>query len=418
MRGLAVWAVATTVATTSAIAATSGGALDSTFGGDGRVVTDLGSDEGAVAVAVLPDGKILVAAPTALLRYDSSGVPDATFDDDGIRPLSGFVASDMAIAPGGKIVVVGTADSGGDELANLAVARFDDDGTPDATFSEDGLATPDFGFANEWASGVAVQPDGKVVVVGNTDANHELGNGIVARFTDAGTPDPSFGSPNGLRSAFPFGFPDSAAAVSLRPNGKVVVAGATYFIAKGADRADLDLAVARFHTDGTRDTSFSGDGAVRTRFGPDRSDRASDVLVQADGRIVAGGSTQKGTSGDFALARYTTRGRLDQTFSSDGKVRTDFLGGFDAAHGIALQANGRIVLAGEASSTFAFARYTTRGRLDATFSGDGKRRTRFGSNDRDYAADVLVQPDGRIVVGGRVTTGTTTVDIGLARYLP
>jgi hypothetical protein len=73
--------------------------LDATFDGDGRVVTDLGADEGAVAVAVLPGGKILVAAPMALVRYDSSGAPDATFDEDGVRVLPGFVAADMAIAP-------------------------------------------------------------------------------------------------------------------------------------------------------------------------------------------------------------------------------------------------------------------------------------------------------------------------------
>src|SRR5262245_62019232 len=104
--------LAATVATSGAIASGSGGSLDPTLGGDGRVVTDLGTSEGAVGIAVLADGKILVAAPHALVRYDSSGKLDGTFDADGILPIpfSQFGAADLAIAPDGKIVLVGTLD--------------------------------------------------------------------------------------------------------------------------------------------------------------------------------------------------------------------------------------------------------------------------------------------------------------------
>ena len=404
-----------------ATAATSGGSLDPTFGGDGRVVTDLGAEEGAVAVAVLADGKILVATPHALVRYDSFGALDATFAGDGILafPFSQFVAADMAIAPGGEIVVVGRTTENPD--TDLAVARFSDDVTPDATFGEDGLATFDLDGNNEEASGVAIQPDGRIVVVGKTDVNHELGDGIVLRFTSEGALDSSFAG-FGWRGAFPYGVPDDATAVSLQANGKIVVAGDTYTEATCCSPGGVNFALARFRTDGKRDTSFSGDGAVRTAFGSDRYDRAEALVIQAGGNIVAGGSTQKGLGFDseFALARYNHSGKLDTTFSSDGKQRTHFGGRvkFDAAHAIVLQANGRIVLVGEASGRFALARYRTGGNLDDTFGGNGKVRTRFGSNDGDYGYDTVVQSNGRIVVVGKVTTTAGAVDVGLARYLP
>jgi uncharacterized delta-60 repeat protein len=399
------------VACSAAMAATSGGSLDPTFDGDGRVTTDLGAKEGARAVAVLSDGKILVASTNALVRYEPSGALDATFDGDGVCNSPGFPAADMAIAPDGKIVLVGTVNDP-DTLADIAVARFNADCTPDTTFGGDGLVTTDYDDSNDGAHGVVVQPDGKVVVIGFTDASHELGTGIVGRYLADGTPDPSFG----FGDPFPYGVPDYPSDVALQPDGKIVVAGEAYQLSGGG--AHLRFAVARFRANGNRDTSFSGDGAVRTRFGADRSDGAAAVAIQADGKILAAGYTRKGASSDFALARYKPGGRLDTAFSGDGKQRTDFGGRSDGASGVVLQANGRAVLAGFAGGRFAVARYRTGGKLDATFGGDGKVRTRFGSNDGDSASDVALQADGRILVGGWVKTTAGSIDIGLARYLP
>ena len=404
-------------ATCCAIAAGSGGSLDPTFGGDGRVVTDLGSDDGAGAVAVLPDGKLLVAAGQALVRYASSGALDATFDGDGVLPFpfSQFFASDMAIAPDGKVVLVGWASNPGTG-ADIAVARFTSDGTPDATFSDDGLVTKDLGDG-DFASGVVVQPDGKVVVVANTDIDH--GTGVVGRFLADGSPDPSFR----FRSAF-FSLccsPASANDVALQPDGKIVVVGSATKRSNCCD--NLTFAVARFRTDGSRDKSFGGDGVVRTAFS-NWHDGALAVAIQADGKIVAGGYTATYAGSDFALARYKPGGRLDTAFSGDGKVQTEFGGPDDTVYGVALQANGRILLAGEAGrrlgfrQRFAVARYRAGGKLDDTFSRNGKKRTRFGSNDGDVAYDVAVQANGRILLAGRVKTSAGTIDIGLARYLP
>lgn len=155
-----------------------------------------------------------------------------------------------------------------------------------------------------------------------------------------------------------------------------------------------------------------------TDFAPNRNDFANGVAIQADGKIVLAGRTG-GNGGRFALARYNTNGTLDTTFSGDGKVRTDFGNGLDAAHGVALQANGKIVAAGHANfHRFALARYNANGTLDSTFGGDGKVATNFTTRDAfgdDFANGVAIQADGKIVAVGRAGGGNGR--FALARYL-
>jgi uncharacterized delta-60 repeat protein len=416
------------VMSSSALAAA--GSLDATFDGDGRVITDLGSpEEGAEQLAIQPDGKIVVVASSrdqdtfvttwVLIRYDSSGALDPTFDGDGILVVHGMTPNDVAVQSDGKIVVAGLAniDLGDAVATDFAVARFNPGGTPDTTFSDDGIATADFNGGEDIGLAVALQTDGKIVVVGSTAPNFTGRDFAIARFNDGGTLDTSFSGDGLLRMSL-FGGNDRANAVAIQTNGRIVVAGETH----GAfDSSDFGLA--RFRADGRRDLSFSGDGKLRTSFGP--FDRAFDVGLQADGKIVAGGSAYGRPAGvDFALARYTPRGRLDPTFSKDGKQRTDFTGGNDEAHGLVIQPNGRIVLSGSAAPPhdpddvdFGLARYRASGRLDLSFSGDGKQRTRFGTNHQDYGFDAALQADGRIVVVGSVTPLVNGYDVGLARYL-
>jgi uncharacterized delta-60 repeat protein len=400
------------------------GDLDRQFGGDGRVTTDLDSlNEGALAVAIQPDGKIVVVGITGdpnlvtsgvLVRYDATGTLDPTFDGDGIRFFDGLNPADIVVQPDGKIVVAGTA-KGPDFFEDFAVARFNTDGTANTSFGSEGIATAGSPSGNGRGRAIALQPDGRIVVVGWTDQESEGGDAAIARFNSDGTLDTSFG--NAIR-VLNMGAHSYANAVSIQTNGKIVVAG------EGAGAKGWHFALARLHIDGTGDTSFGGDGRVRTVFGD--GSRPSDVVVLADGRIMVAGTMfpiSKATS-DFALARYTSRGTLDATFSHDGRKRSDFSSGNDEAHSLMLQSNGRIVLAGSAApprhrfnASFGLARYTVNGKLDPTFSGDGKKRTRFGSNYRDFGNDAALQPNGRIVVAGSVTRLTTESDFGLARYL-
>jgi uncharacterized delta-60 repeat protein len=399
------------------------GSLDSSFDVDGRVTTDLGSpSEEAHALAIQPDGRLVVAGMSedidefvrfpVLLRYGTDGALDPSFDDDGVCFITAPEPTDVAVQSDGKIVVVGEYEG------DFALARFDTDCTPDATFSGDGFQRVDFLGGSDGASAMALLPDGRIVVVGTGQPEFSSGlDFVVARFGTDGALDESFSSDGWLRTHFAVN--DHAYAVALQEDGKIVVAGTT----DGRRFESMDFALARYTSEGALDIAFSGNGKLRTSFSA--VDKAFAVALQADGKIVAGGIAAGGWGTDFALARYTTAGVLDTTFSDDGKRRTDFSDGNDEAHGLAIQANGRIILAGSANppggtgdDVVALARYRPGGRLDRTFSEDGKVRTRFGKNPLDYGKDVALQADGRIVVTGDVTRSNVSgYDFGLARYL-
>jgi uncharacterized delta-60 repeat protein len=179
------------------------------------------------------------------------------------------------------------------------------------------------------------------------------------------------------------------------------------------------IALARYDVDGSLDTSFSGDGMVKFDLTGDE-DYAVDVAIQADGRIVAvGGAGSGGSNPTFGLVRLAADGTLDGTFSGDGKLTTDFTDKTDWAAAVAIQADGRIVAAGESgnggsNSKFALARYNTDGSLDTTFSGDGKVGANFTSG-RDAAFGMKIQTDGKIVAAGGAGEPNTT--FAVARFL-
>jgi uncharacterized delta-60 repeat protein len=373
------------------------GSLDASFSGDGRQTTNLGGNDGANAVALQSNGKIIVAGSDgdnfALARYNANGSLDTTFSGDG-RQTTDFGAfferaNGVALQSDGKIVAVG--GGGGD----FALARYNPNGSLDPTFSGDGRQTTDFGGFDE-ATGVGLQGDGKIVVVGSDGADFSL-----ARYNPNGTLDTTF-SGDGKQTTDGVFF--EATGVALRADGKILVGGTT----------GSDFALARYTPNGSLDTTFSGDGKQTTDFGTD-FDKATGVALQADGKVVAVGFS----NGRFALARYTINGLLDTTFSGDGKQTTDFGSGFDEATGVALQADGRIVavgFSGFGGGRFALARYNPNGTLDTTFSGDGKQTTSFPGFDE--ATGVAVQGDGKVVaVGGTgADEGCGANDLAIARY--
>jgi uncharacterized delta-60 repeat protein len=386
------------------------GALDSTFSGDGKVATDLGSgDEGANAVAVQSDGKIVVAGYTfttafeadfILARYNTDGTPDPTFSGDGlVTSTSGVntidLAVDLAIQSDGKLLVFGSG---------VGLARYNPDGTPDTSFSDDGVQHD--GLAGVSPGGLALG-GGKIVVVGTFQTPSLFLDFFVARYSLDGTLDATF-SGDGLQTTS-FSRGDRAEAVAVRGNGKIVVAGWST-----GSRGRADFAVARFRLDGTLDPTFSGDGKQETSFA--LVDRARDLRIQGDGKIlVVGQSALVGQSTDFALARYRPNGRLDRTFSGDGRQRTNFGAAEASAEGLVIQPNGRIVVAGYAGSgpRVALARYRPNGNPDSAFSGDGKLTTAVSVHS--YGWDVARQADGRIVVAGQGASGP--YDVILVRYL-
>jgi uncharacterized delta-60 repeat protein len=332
------------------------GTLDATFGGNGKVITDFrGPLATARAVDVQADGKIVVVGDAdnfrrfAVARYRKNGTLDTTFGGDGkvttrIWP-GGNAARAVAIASNGRIVVAG--QTSGPEGSAIAVVRYLPDGSLDASFGRHGKVTTQFRGSGA-AYGVAVTHGGKVTVVGEAavPAGFRL-----ARYLTDGRLDATFGRGGKVASHKPGG----ARAVALQPDGKIVVAGI------GGDIFG-PFAVERFLRDGRVDTAFSGNGRVVVSMG-DGEESGQSVAIDADGRILVAGYTnvphEFGDTGNgaFALVRFRPRGHIDQTFGVGGKVLTEFAEGLALGTGLALQGNGKIVVAGWAGGNFGVARY-------------------------------------------------------------
>lgn len=209
---------------------------------------------------------------------------------------------------------------------------------------------------------------------------------------------------------------DEAYAVALQPDGKIVVAGRSF------NGVDFDFAIVRYHSDGTLDSSFDAEGIVTMPLGPG-NDEAHAVAIQADGKIVVAGYAGNGTDADFALVRYQTDGVVDSSFGLDGVVRTDFSMHDDKALAMRLQSDGKIVAAGWSfngtNEDFAVARYLSSGILDSTFHNDGRQTTDFTISlnvHQDYGEALVIQPNGMIVVAGYSIASSTQKIISLARY--
>ena len=387
------------------------GALDPSFGTAGIVRTTFGGVDAGAAVAVQPDGKIVVAGSTAVgndfavARYNPDGSPDLTFAGDGTTTIDfGFVADDeqataLAVQDDGKIVVVGTATFAGDQ--DFVVARLMPDGTLDPSFSTDGLARFDFaggGTDNDQAYGVAVQgtgPGRSIVVVGTTDQTGALlfSNIGVVRFTDAGTVATS--------ADFSLGGTEEARAVAIDGAGRIVVVGHTN---AGGGIIPGNLGVIRVLPDGvTLDTDFDGDGRLVVDIGGG-NDEAAGVAIDADGRIVVAG-TVVGAGSNFVLTRRNADGSPDLSFSGDGEALFNF-GGVDTARGVAVDGNGRIVVVGTTDTgatldDFVVLRLSADGTPDASFSTDGRVVIDLGGDNE--AAGVAIDRNGRVVVAGRTS---------------
>lgn len=375
------------------------GSLDVTFGGDGKVTTRLLPNGGnATAVAIQPDGKIVVAGSTgarfALARYDPTGSLDRTFGEGGVVTTrflgQGARAEAVALQPDGRIVVVGFLCC---DFPKIALARYEPDGSLDVSFGRDGRVTsrpvPSGGIANA----VAIQPDGRLVVAGGTNLNPPK-RFALARYDPNGSPDRTFGEGGVVTTRF-LGEGAAANALTLQPDGRIVAAG----------WADGLPALARYHTDGTLDTSFDGDGKIMTEVACcPVGVLANDATIQPDGRIVIAGEHFECFGGPgfscesvFFLARYASDGSLDPTFGQNGLS----FGVGGSAYALALQADGKIVAVGEAGfgEKFAIARYGGDGILDNTFGGDGRVFVNFLPR-RDIAQGVAIDAAGRIVAAG------------------
>jgi uncharacterized delta-60 repeat protein len=399
------------------------GNLDNTFSGDGKVTTPIGSySEEARSVAIQSDGKIVVAGHTyngtrysiAVVRYTTAGVPDNTFGTGGkVTTDIGLYddrATSVAIQSDGKIVVAGYSYIG--SYFDFAVVRYTTTGALDNTFDTDGIVTTPIGSYNDKGNAMAIQTDGKIVVAGSRDATDN--DFAVVRYNTNGSLDNTFGT--GGRVNTNVTLEDKAYAMAIQSDGKIVVGGSS-FSSFGYPNT---FALVRYNTNGTLDNTFDSDGKLTTAIGT-YNDYVYSLAIQADGKIVAAGSSDWGTDHDFAMARYNSNGSLDNTFSGDGKLIADYAGHDDFAYGVTVKSDGKIIVAGVFSDVnyinkFGILRYNTGGTLDNTFGSGGAVVTAFGTiGDNAYA--LALQSDEKIVVAGFAVISGSETDIAVARYI-
>lgn len=340
-------------------------------------------------------------------RVMAVGMLDTTFDGDGVAyvDFQAFdAATDVVVQSDGKVIAIGVADNG--VGGDFALARFNVDGSLDTAFGTAGKVTTDVS-GDDNVSQAALTSDGKIVVAGTNNSSSFRGFSVVKYNTD-GTLDTSFSADGKVTTLLGVQNDAQALSVAVQTDGKIVVSGGY------TDMVGSGFALVRYNANGSLDTSFDGDGILLTNFGI----FANAVAVQGDGKIVAAGYGND----DFALARFNPNGSYDLSFSSDGKVETDFDAGLDVAYSIALQADGKIILAGQSDggspglSRIAVARYSSNGSLDPTFDVDGKITTSIGTLN-NFARAVSVQSNGRIVVaGGYFDTTAVEFNTALVRY--
>jgi len=414
------------------------GDLDPLFGSGGMVTTDLGkSTDLAEAVAIQADGKLVVVGTTyrqndfsgedfVVTRHNTDGTLDNTFGVGGkVRtdfPGLAAVPSSVVIQSDGKIVVAGGAFPLFTFLGNFEVVRYNPNGSLDTSFGDGGIVTTIFPQGS-YAFDVALQSDGKIIAAGTVFVDFDPGemsdtDFALARYNPDGTPDATFGSGGQISTDF-LGHEDDAFSVLIQPDGKIVAVGsandpATFY----------DFAAARYLSNGTIDTTFGVAGKVHTDFGDQNFDRARSAALQPDGRIVAAGFAISHGGGvqNFAVARYTSSGVLDTTFSRDGKTQIDFGNCCQSATKVLLQSDGKIITVGgsngeSSDDDFLLARLNPRGSIDATFGVGGQVRTSFGDLNGG-ANGAAFQADGKIVaVGFQANFNSQRANFALARYL-
>lgn len=340
------------------------GMIDENFGSGGKVTTHVRDFEEPGSIAVQPDGKILIGGYStnganddfALIRYNANGSLDASFNQTGIV-LATFddptftidFIEDIILQPDGKIIAVGgTSPFGAGSRYDFAAMRFNTDGSLDTSFNGTGKIKFSLDANHDWAHGVVLQPDGKIVIFGEILQNHTLG---IARLNANGTFDNSFDQDGKVIILIPNSefYPSEAA---LQIDNKFLITG--NLISGGNN---TDFAVIRVNNNGTLDSGFGSGGVSRTDFGV--NDAANHVVIQPNGKIFAVGMAHGAPNNpDFGVARYNPDGSPDNSFGTNGKIARDLGNNFnDFGTSAAVQKDGKIVVAGTSGTNFAVARY-------------------------------------------------------------
>jgi len=325
------------------------GTLDGSFGSGGTVTTTFGSYMEGHGIVLQSDGKLVVAGtdyapspgPIVVMRFNTNGTLDGTFGSGG-KATTVIGGTDSGAFPivqqnDGKLVVAGGSGS------NMALARYNPNGTLDGTFGSGGTVTT---VGPQTAFALVLQNDGKLVAAGRSSDGLAF---ALVRYDADGTLDGTFGSGGIVTTSF--GSYAGVLGLVLQSNGKLVAAG---YASVGPTN---EFALARYNPDGTLDGNFGSGGTVTTAIGSAAG--ANAVVTQSDGKLIAGGLAEVSGVLQFALVRYNSDGTLDGTFGSGGTVTTAS-GSQAYANALLLQDDDKLVAAGLAGGeNFGFARYET-----------------------------------------------------------
>lgn len=344
--------------------------------------------------------------------YGPPGSVDTSFGGGKLLLPAGIsddYANALAIQPDGKIILAGSA---AEHAGDFAMIRLDRDGAVDASFGAGGRVLTDFGGSDE-IHAIALQPDGKIVVAGSTSSTATANDFAVARYLEDGSLDPTFGVAGKVTAVLGTDA-DNAYAVLVQPDGKILVGGDSNL---GSSSTGKDFALVRYTSAGQLDTSWNSTGIVLTAVRPNSAGDSIYALalqtIGGEARVVAAGG-----EGDFTVVRYTPSGALDATFAGDGTVANVFGSTFGAARSIAITASGRIAIAGHAQHDFAVLMLEQSGALDTSFGGDGMVVTSL-TDSWDEAQGMTIDADGKLVVAGWQYEGVSSAgNFVVLRYLP
>jgi uncharacterized delta-60 repeat protein len=382
------------------------------------------------AITQQSDGKLLVAGVSnydiVLVRYNSDGSLDKSFSSDGIvtTDFGGMEeGKSVTVQTDGKILVASYLVDSSGFPTSIALVRYNSNGSLDTSFNTTGKVTTTInttGYGGTDGLSTTVQSDGKILVTGEDENGY-----VLIRYNTDGSLDTSFGNSGITRTTAQVGYGGSF-SIAVQSDNKILTAGASY----GSTSTSFDFTLCRYNTNGSLDTSFSGDGKVTTDFSSGL-DYGQSVNIQSDGKILVAGYTQNPNTGltDFALARYNTNGSLDTSFSGDGKVTTNlfsdihYANSFDKGENVLIQPDGKIIVAGSCSAgyniAFGLVRYNTNGTLDTSFSADGIVTTSINHHydgGSGQATAAVLQADGKIVVTNWYGSYNQHTDFALARY--
>ena len=375
------------------------GTLDPSFGSGGFILTPakISPFPGGTSrrAFVNPDNTISIVLQSGkgiITRRHSDGSIDASYHNNGYSDVVSINLGSAAIQPDGKIVLAGAAT----QANGFMVARYNTDGTLDASFGNNGVTITDFGFQIIYLSSVAVTTDGKIIAGGSATVNgHD--QFVVARYSSSGIIDPSFGSGGFVTTDF--NTPANLFSLALQSDGKIVAGGTVQL-------ANSDFALTRYNTDGSPDMTFNSTGIVTTDFGS--FDNANAVVINNEGKIYIGGYSSDASGNHFRIARYNNDGTPDLNFNAgSGSVLAAFGNSSDILNNIQLQPDGKILASGYTNlnggnTDIELVRINTDGSIDDGF-GNNSNGLVLGDINSGIDADVFlltIQPDGKILTGG------------------